>query len=118
MDDQVVSLDQYVPPRCTSTDTGSVLLATITLMLPVVLTWYLRDSLYLRYVLLFVGVGISTHAVYHVLIHGVLANRSMEDGAQLEKSDFHLMADHYNRGRQVRPDCASRTKRIFAHQSV
>lgn len=76
----------------------SVLFALSFLVAVVVLTWYLYDSIYLRYVLLFMGVTSSTYAIRDACEQGLVSGKYQrkKDGC-----DCHLMAEQYNRGKPV-----------------
>ena len=92
--------------------TLSVLFALSFLVAVVVLTWYLYDSVYLRYVLLFMGVTSSTYAIRDACEQGLVSGKYQrkKDGC-----DCHLMAEQYNKGKPVSsgsPNTRSNVNRV------
>jgi hypothetical protein len=71
-----------------------VFLVTLVFLIAIAITWYIYDSIFLRYIMLFMGVGSSTYAIWDVLTDGVISD---EGG-----SDCAAMADWYNGSHPVR----------------
>lgn len=98
----MVSLDTYVryvsQDQKELPDIRSVLFALSFLVAVVVLMWYLYDSIYLRYVLLFMGVTSSTYAIRDACEQGLVSGKYQrkKDGC-----DCHLMAEQHNKGKPV-----------------
>lgn len=75
------------------------------------LTWYLYDSIYLRYVLLFFGVASSTYAIRDAWEQGILSQKTR---GQVGCSDFEKMAEEYNKCLPV----SNTSSRIFHYHSL
>lgn len=75
-------------------DSQSVFFVTLVFLIAIAITWYIYDSIFLRYIMLFMGVGSSTYAIWDVLTDGVISD---EGG-----SDCAAMADWYNGSHPVR----------------
>lgn len=67
---------------------ASIVFVTLVFLVAIGITWYIFDSIFLRYIMLFMGVGSSTYAIWDVLTDGVIS----EQGG----SDCAAMADWYN----------------------
>lgn len=80
----------------------SIFFVTGILLVAIAFGWYLYDSMYLRYVFLFMGVGSSTYAIWDVWSDGIL-RRSAQDSSSGsdDESDCTRMAQYYNNGKAV-----------------
>ena len=59
----------------------------------IVIAWVLCDSIFLRYIILFMGVGSATYAIWDIITDGVIDHGGDGDD---NKSDCAAMAKWYN----------------------
>jgi hypothetical protein len=73
-----------------------VIFVTLVFLVAIIIAWFLYDSIFLRYIMLFMGVGSSTYAIWDVLMDGMISKK--ED--KRDGSDCAAMARYYN---QLKP---------------
>ena len=73
----------------------SIIFVTLVFLVAIIIAWYICDSIFLRYIILFMGVGSSTYAIWDIVTDGVLSPG--DDG-----SDCSAMATYYNQLNPVR----------------
>lgn len=73
------------------------------------------DSIFLRYIILFMGVGSSTYAIWDIITDGVIDHGKDDDEDASNRSDCEAMAIWYNESNNpVRPRVYSRSQLTFS----
>jgi hypothetical protein len=68
-----------------------------------VAAWFIYDSIFLRYIILFMGVGSSTYAIWDIITEGVIGYGKDEEEDPESRSDCEAMAIWYNSMNPVCP---------------
>jgi hypothetical protein len=85
-----------VSPKIWDPLTCSIIFVTGVFLVLIVTAWFIYDSIFLRYIILFMGVGSSTYAIWDIITDGVIGYGKDDEDDPENRSDCEAMAIWYN----------------------
>ena len=99
-------------PRRLAADADSIILTNLLIATIIAITWYLADSIYLRFVVLFIGIMNALYAIWDIFLDGIKYSTEQSDATLMVRM---LSERRRESGRILEPGLMEQGKK--AHSS-